>query len=141
MLNSSNSSSSSNSSNSSSSSSSSSKMLSWLSPAIRRPEHIRNPPERKYPASAEPQQEPQQSQQQQQQQQQQQEQQEQQEQQQQQLFLDDPLNPAVVSRRTAARVSFFEIKEVEALEKAELKQIKEVIGREIRDKCRQAIAL
>ncbi|KAL8436069.1 hypothetical protein Efla_002059 [Eimeria flavescens] len=118
------------SSNSGSSNSSSSKMLSWLSPAIRRPESLRNPPDKVYPASAEQQQQQQAEQQ----------QAEQQEQQQQQkLFLEDPLNPEVVARRTAARVPFFEVKEIAELEKKEMKKIKEQIGKEIRDMCREIL--
>ena len=100
-------------------------MLGWLSPAIRRPESLRNPPEKVYPKSAE-----------QQQQQHEQQQQQQQQLQQQQSFIDDPLNPDVVAQRTAARIPFFELKEIAELEKKELKIVKQQIGKEIRDMCR-----
>ncbi|XP_026192762.1 uncharacterized protein LOC34618938, partial [Cyclospora cayetanensis] len=98
-------------------------MLGWLSPAIRRPESLRNPPEKVYPASAErvPHGE------------------EQHAEQQEKHFLDDPLNPQVVAARTAARVPFFEVKELAELEKKELKAIKEIIGKEVRDLCRESL--
>ncbi|KAL8274789.1 hypothetical protein Esti_001264 [Eimeria stiedai] len=127
----------SNSSGSSSNSSSSSTMLSWLSPAIRRPESLRNPPEIVYPASAE--QQHQQPQPQQQQQQEQQQQHQEQQQQQQKSFIEDPLDPQLVARRTAARVPFFEVKEAAELERKEQKIIKEQIGKEIRDMCRESL--
>lgn len=99
-------------------------MLGWLSPATRRPESARNPTEKTHPESTESQ--PPSDEQ-------------QQQQPQPQLFIDDPLNPKVVAQRTAGRVPFFEIKEIAELEKKEMKIIKQQIGKEIRDMCRESL--
>lgn len=116
-------------------------MLGWLSPAIRRPEHVRNPPEKIYPASAEGQhpQEKHQHEKQEENEQKQQEQQKQQLNDEPALFIEDPLNPNLVAKRTAARIPFFEIKEIAELEKKEMKAIKQQIGKEIRDMCRESL--
>lgn len=89
----------------------SAKMLSWLSPLVRRPESVREAegraPSEKDGAEKKPP-----------------------------LFTDAPLNPEIVSKRTARRVPYFEIREASDLEKREMKEIKKIVGKEIRDLCR-----